>query len=670
MNKKDNVNLIPKKNIRYDIDKIMDKLNTKYENIREAYNIIVPKLKQTTNLKSLFYENNKKNFPTDRNIYKITMNTNNNDPNKTEKDKDKEKDTEKREENKKIYNENINSLENQTIRSISNNLLNKQFFLYNSPKKKDLKGRDIYSDFENFIYSSVAKSTKKCVSPKKIQYLFSDKDFSNNSIHETVRNMKRQNNLTKRVYIERDELDIIYDNFIEQLKESGLSKIIKQEQFKSNNKNLLIKNRKLSSLRNYIFNDCNSYTLRKKNENDSFNNITLISLNRNSIRNDLDKNFLKELDKKTEKKEDSINKVKDPSITYFNKYFTINNTGGVIRKKMPINIKKSYSHLLKLSRSKSKKKVNSHSNDKHLKMEKKRKAHLKNNSNDISYLIESIKKKNRKNLSLSLYSFNNNNNINNSKLKSVKFSNDQQLTMKNTSITSIKSIIKNKTERKLKNINHSLPSFPSPPKKKLNLNINIINNKDKIKTIKNSIISSNSTTLFKNKNKKLTLNNLQSISSNFNNIKDRIDLINNTLNLQTEIDDDLNKFKKFELIKVNDPGVILFKRDKQKLYMPNLMNMNKTASLSLSSSSANTMLDNKLFTNMIIKSELATKLNSNSTIKFSNFLKKTFSYNEEKRKEDEFKKGVDLSNSLINKIDTNSYSISKIMKKIQKVEED
>lgn len=657
MNKKDNINLITKKNIRYDIDKIIDKLNTKYENIKEVYNIIVPKVKQSTYLKSLFHENNKKNLSTDRNICKLTMNITNNNDNITNNDTNN-----KRDDNKKIYNENINSIENQTIRSISNTLLNKHFFLYNSPKKKDLKGRDIYSDFENFIYSSVAKSTKKCVSPKKIQYLFSD-----NSIHETVtvRNMKRQNNLTKKVYIERDDLDIIYDNFIEQLKESGLSNIIKQEQFKSNNKNLLIKNRKLTSLRNYIFNDCNSYTIRKKNENDSFNNITFNSLNRDSIRNDLDRNFLKELDKKTEKKEDSINKIDDPSITYFNKYFTINNTGGVIRKKMAINIKKSYNYLLKMSKSKSKsksKKKNSpsHSNDKQSKTEKKRKANIKiNNSTDISYLIENIKKKNRKNLSLSsLYSYNNNNN-NNNKLKSVKFSNDQQFTMKNTSITSIKSIIKNKTESKLKK--NIVPSLPSPPKKKLNLNI--LDNKSKIRSIKNSITSSHSTSLFKNKNKKLTLNNLQSISSNFNNIKDRIDLINNTLNLQTEIDDDLNKFKKFELIKVNDPGVVLFKRDKQKLYMPNLMN--KTTS-----SSTNNILDNKLFTNMIIKSELATKLNSNSTIKFSTFLKKTFSYNEEKRKEEEFKKTVDLSNGLINRIDNNSHYISKIMKKIKKVEED
>lgn len=144
---------------------------------------------------------------------------------------------------------------------------------------------------------------------------------------------------------------------------------------------------------------------------------------------------------------------------------------------------------------------------------------------------------------------------------------------------------------------------------------------------------------------------LKEVSHFCSNILTRVDRINNTIQLQNDIEQDMSKFKKNELIKVADPGIILFNKDKQKMLGKVVLKGLKTYETS------------EMFTDVIMKSNHVRKLNMDSTLKFSEIFKSTFhTYSEIEKQENIFKNKLQERERMIEKVEVNSLKIEKKMK--------
>ena len=153
--------------------------------------------------------------------------------------------------------------------------------------------------------------------------------------------------------------------------------------------------------------------------------------------------------------------------------------------------------------------------------------------------------------------------------------------------------------------------------------------------------------------KTLTKHKLNKLSYNCSNILNKIDNISNTIKLQQEIEQDVSNFKKNEQIKVNDPGIILFNKDKEKLKGKQIFRGLK----SYESSAA--------FSEVLLRSNHVVKLNKDSTLKFADVFKKTFqAYSEQELKDNNLLNEFVLREKLINKVKNLNFLIDINYKKL------
>jgi hypothetical protein len=471
--------------------------------------------------------------------------------------------------------------------------------LFDSPIKANInkKGnviKGVYSEYEQFLFASVKKNTTKMIISPNAR---TSVKFNIKSILKTTKKkpLRRQNNFhsEKPFKIEAEKEDDVIEKHLIRLKELGLDSLLKSNQFKREDRDMILKEKRLNCLRRSIFKE-NDYV----DDNDSLKNVSLIINNY-----ELPK-------KKKQAYEVNSNYVEpisnDPSEIYFNKYYTVNRNGEIVKKIETSSVKRFNSLFSPI-------------NNIHIKLKK------------------SISIKKEKSLSKSKSAITNYHKFNNLSTKIKPGLIHHNKIISESTNKTFKSTLNN-TKLKTKH-KHQL-TMP-----------NIITDFSNYNSFDKSFLCQTSKKVLTNQ-KKDANKKLKNISEDCSNILQRVDRINDTINLQNDLEYDANKFKKNELIKVNDPGIILFTKGKAKT-------LGK-----LTFSGLKTYESSQMFTDLMMKSDHVRKLNKDSTLKFSRFFKGKFqTYSEADVKEEEFKKILYKRNIMMDKVITNSIIIANNIKK-------
>ena len=559
---------------RQDINFRLLKLNASFEIMQEAYSHL--RLKNKANVLDSFYNDKKKNVKNDNSA----LNKSNCDKSvkkliKINKDK-----------SFKVVNPFSGNPMMPSVKATNIKLL------FDSPIKANInkKGnviKGIYSEYEQFLFASVKKPTVKllCPNAKKLK-------FDIKSILKTTKKkpLRRQNNFhsEKPFQIEKEKEDELTEKHLVRLKEMGLDSLLKNNQFKREDRDMILKEKRLNCLRRSIFKE-KDYV----DDNDSLKNVSVLENNY-----DIPK-------KKKEGYEVNSNYVdpqsNDPSELYFNKYYTVNRNGEIVKKVETSTVKRFNS--------------------------------LFSPINNIHILLKkSMSIKKEKAISKSKSSSTNFHNFNNMSSKIKTGLNHKKINSEITNKT-FKSTTKTMHKHQL-----TMPNIITDF-----TNYNSFEDKSFLHQTSKKILTNQTREASKK---------LKHISEDFSNILQRVERINDTIILQNDLEYDANKFKKNELIKVNDPGIILFTKGKKKT-------LGK-----LTFSGLKTYESSQMFTDIMMKSDHVRKLNKDSTLKFTNFFKRKFqTYSEADVREEEFKKTLYKRNIMMDKVITNSIIIANNIKK-------